>query len=88
MIHVHNKTVASLIAKEIREGRGADEIMHRFRNSVIVQALTMNGWNISHAAQALKTHRNNLINWMREAGISADDVRLELKGSAEVGEGE
>ena len=69
MLKVKQASVAKLIDKELLEGKGMDAIMERFQNSVLVHALNLRGGNISQTAVLLKTHRNNVIRWMNEAGI-------------------
>jgi DNA-binding NtrC family response regulator len=64
-LKVRNKNVAELIDKFVGDGVGIDSMMLRFRNSVIVRALTLTSGNITHAAAMLKTHRSNLERWLR-----------------------
>lgn len=71
MIPVKQSSVTELIDKELKEGRGIEAIMERFHNSVIVHALNATKGNQSRAAVLLKTHRNNLVRWMKEEGIDA-----------------
>lgn len=62
-------SVRELIGSALSKGQSVEEIMERFQHSVIVYALEQTKGNISQAAALLKTHRNNLIRWMHEAGI-------------------
>lgn len=79
MLAIKQQSVAELIDKELLAGRGIEAIMGRFQNSVIVHALHVKEGNVSRAAVLLKTHRNNVIRWMKEAGIhrSQDDPTAE-----------
>ena len=65
-----NATVADYIDKALREGKGMEEILLRFKNSVIVRALELQEGNVSQSAILLKTARNNLIRWMQEYRIA------------------
>jgi DNA-binding NtrC family response regulator len=65
-----NATVADYIDKALRDGKGIDEILMRFKNSVVVRALTLQDGNVTQAAILLKTARNNLIRWMQEYRIA------------------
>jgi DNA-binding NtrC family response regulator len=67
---VRNATVADYIEKALLEGKGVEEILMRFKNSVIVHALTLREGNVSQAAVLLKTHRNNLVRWIHENRLS------------------
>ena len=65
-LKVKNKNVAELIEKFIEDGLGIDDIMLRFRNSVIVHAMTLTEGNVTHAARVLKTGRENMYRWIKE----------------------
>ena len=49
--------------------RSIDEIMDRFRNTVLVRALAIKGGNITQTAAMLKVHRNTLLRWLNEFGL-------------------
>lgn len=74
-IKLKQRSVIELIDKNIHDGRGIEEIMDRFRNSVIVEALTLNQGNVSHTAVMLQTSRNNLIRWMQYHKIDREAFR-------------
>ena len=76
-LKVKNKNVAQLIDKFIGDGVGIDNIMLRFRNSVIVHALTLTEGNVTRAALLLKTHRNNLERWLKEYRLEEEYVIAE-----------
>jgi DNA-binding NtrC family response regulator len=78
MIQVRQKSVEELIDKELYEGRGADEILDRFRNCVVVRALNIKEGNITKTAEMLKCHRNTLTHWMDEGKISLHYLDNEL----------
>jgi DNA-binding NtrC family response regulator len=69
-LEVHNPTVADFIDKELREHRGLDEIVTRFKNSVIVRALSLQEGDVSLAAILLKTDQSTLTRWMEEYRIA------------------
>lgn len=66
------KSVEELILQEIADGRGIENILFRFRNSVIIGALNQANGNVTHASELLKCHRNNLHRWMREADMTEE----------------
>jgi DNA-binding NtrC family response regulator len=67
---VQQRSVEELIDLNLlTHGRGIDEILSRFKNTVIVRALALKGGNASQAAELLKTHRTSLIRWMKEYGL-------------------
>ena len=67
---VQQRSVEELIDRNLLEHkRSMDEIMHRFRNTVICRALAIHAGNITRTAQTLKTNRTTLIRWMDEFGI-------------------
>ena len=72
------QSVKQLIDKELDEGRGMDEIVSRFRNCVLSQALDRCQYNQVHTAQLLKTHRNTIVNWIREFGLH-DEVQRKYR---------
>jgi DNA-binding NtrC family response regulator len=76
-LRVKNKNVAELIDKFIGDGVGMDQIMLRFRNSVVVRALTLTEGNVSRAAVLLKTHRNNVYDWLREYKMHEEAIIAE-----------
>ena len=64
---IQQHSVEELIERNITvHRRGMDEIWARFRNTVVVKALTMCDGNISRAAKLLKVHRNTLARWMQD----------------------
>lgn len=65
-LRVKQKSIAELIDQFIDQGNGIDDMMLRFRNSVIVRAMTLTEGNITHAARSLKTGRENLYRWLEE----------------------
>jgi DNA-binding NtrC family response regulator len=68
-MEIKQQSVNQLIAKELSERRGIEEIMKRFRSCVIVHALNTNHGSIRGTARLLKTNRNSLIRWMEEGNI-------------------
>lgn len=67
---VQQRSVEELIDRNILEHkRSMDEIVNRFRNTVIVRALSINGGSITRTAKMLKTNRTSLVRWMDEFGI-------------------
>jgi DNA-binding NtrC family response regulator len=68
---IQQRSVEELIDRNLLDHkRGIDEIMDRFRNTIVVRALTLCDGNQTEACRILKTHRSNLERWMREAGLS------------------
>jgi len=82
MIVVKQQSVEALILKELGEKRGLDEIMERFKNSVVVATLTRTNGNIKSAALILKMRHDTLRDYMKESDIlqhfpdTADERRL------------
>ena len=67
---VQQHSVEELIDRNLLEHkRSMDEIMDRFRNTVIVRALAIHTGNISRTAVTLKTNRTTLVRWMDEFGL-------------------
>lgn len=64
---IHSE-VAEVIKQEVLEGRGMAEMVEHFRHLVITYVLEINKGNKTHTANILKTHRNNLARWLKEAG--------------------
>jgi DNA-binding NtrC family response regulator len=70
MLDVKYKTVRELIDHNlVVRGRGAREILDRFRNSVVVRALRLSGGNLQKTARMLDLDAETLRRWMREGGI-------------------
>ena len=73
---IQQRSVEELIDRALNHhNRPIDDIMFRFRNTVIVRALMLCEGNITRTAAKLRTSRENLNRWMREAGLSGDDER-------------
>lgn len=70
---VQQHSVEELIDRNLVEHkRSMDEIINRFRNTVIVRALALNGGNITQTAHQLQTDRTTLVRWMDEFGLRED----------------
>jgi DNA-binding NtrC family response regulator len=67
---IQQRSVEELIDRNLlHHKRSMDEIMDRFRNSVIVRALAIHAGNITRTAQTLKTNRTTLVRWMDQFGL-------------------
>jgi DNA-binding NtrC family response regulator len=67
---VQQRSVEELIDRNILEHkRSMDDIVDRFRNTVICRALAINGGSITRTAKMLKVNRTTLVRWMDEFGI-------------------
>lgn len=67
---VQQHSVEELIDRNILEHkRSMDEIVDRFRSTVIVRALAIKAGNITGTAKMLKVNRTTLVRWMDEFGI-------------------
>jgi DNA-binding NtrC family response regulator len=75
MREVKQQSVRELIEQYLDEGVGLEDMVKRFRNSVVVHAMARSNGNQVHAAKLLKTHRNNLVRWLNEFQIDADEFR-------------
>lgn len=67
---VQQKSVEELIdVNLLQHKRSADEILDRFRNTVIVRALALSDGNITDAARLLQVNRTTLVRWMDQFGL-------------------
>lgn len=71
---VQQRSIQDLIDKNLMEHRrGIDEMMARFRNTIIVRALAITGGNITKTAELLRTTRTTLVRWMDEFNLRGTD---------------
>lgn len=72
---VKQRSVQELIDVHIlHHKRSIDQILDRFRNTVIVRALGINEGNISKTADMLQMNRTTLVRWMDEFGLRQPDA--------------
>ncbi len=68
---------AAPLAGSFREAK--ERVVESFERDFLRQALRRHGGNITHAAEELGMHRQNLQQKMRELGISAEDAGKDTK---------
>lgn len=67
---VQQRSVEDLIdINLLNHKRSIDEILDRFRNTVVVRALHLSDGNITDAARLLQAHRSTLVRWMDQFGL-------------------
>jgi len=72
--NIQQRSVEELLDRALLvHHRSIDDILFRFRNTVIVKALVLCEGNVTRTAAMLQTSRENLNRWMREAGLRGDD---------------
>lgn len=72
---VQQHSVEELIDRNLLEHkRSVDEIIDRFKNTVIVRALALNNGNITKTAEMLQANRTSLVRWMDEYGLNEDET--------------
>lgn len=62
---IQQRSVEELIERNlVVHQRGMDEFWERFRNTVVIKALTLCEGNVARTAMMLKVHRNTLDRWI------------------------
>ncbi len=62
--------IAKTVDGMLLQGMKWEDMNREFKSAVIQTAISQYGGNISRAARALGIHRNNLIRWKRELGLT------------------
>lgn len=76
---IQQRSVDELIERNLLlHKRGMDEIWKRFRNTVVIKAITLSNGNISETARLLKVHRNTVDRWIDEFGLRRKDAETIL----------
>lgn len=71
---VQQRSVEELIdVNLLQHERSIDEILDRFKNTVIARALALRDGNISQTAKLLKAHRTSLVRWMSDYGLAGKE---------------
>lgn len=67
---IQQRSVEELIDRNIlQHKRSLQDLLSRFRNTVIVRALALNEGNVAQTAKMLQANPDNLAAWMKEAGL-------------------
>ncbi len=70
---VQQRSVEELIDRNLlQHKRSIEQILDRFRNTVIARALVLNEGNITKTAKVLGVHRNTLSRWIDKHGLWGD----------------